>query len=296
MSFVCRSAWSTDLVRLVNLAEQCQAEPELTCAYLSHEPSAITAELVRIHGTDDWTTVTWVALDDARRLMGWIAAETDLSMGRIWWFGPFIAEPMSLLTDSVLDALFRTAHSSLGGFAEHEMAFDESSSVLSRFAERNGFFREESSASLRTSNLDVFVPDTSVRIEPVVGPVPELIELHDRLFPNTHSPGVELFDRYDDRHVRLVAHVGSDLVGYVATEIQHDGSLYVDFIGVHEDWRQQGIGRSLLATAMRQGAAPGRNAHLTVRSSNKSAQRLCSSLGFAQESVIVPYRRGFTLP
>lgn len=295
MSFVIRSAWSTDLVRLVNLAETCQAEPELSCAYLNDDAPGITSELVKINGTDDWTTVTWVALDDARRLMGWIAAEADLALGRIWWFGPFVSEPMSLLTDSVLDGLFRTAHAALGGFAEHEMAFYEDAPLLERFAERNGFAVEEKSALLRTSILDVRVPDSRVRVEPVVDPTPELIALHDDLFPQTHSPGHHLFGRVDERHDRFAAYVDDELVGYVATEIQHSTSLYIDYIGVHVDWRQQGIARSLLTAAMRHRHSEVLHAHLTVRDGNVAANRLYASVGFEPDRVIVPYRRGFTL-
>jgi hypothetical protein len=37
------------------------------------------------------------------------------------------------------------------------------------------------------------------------------------------------------------------------------------------------------------------HAHLTVRLGNVAARRLCGSLGFTEERVLVPMRRGFTL-
>jgi ribosomal protein S18 acetylase RimI-like enzyme len=37
------------------------------------------------------------------------------------------------------------------------------------------------------------------------------------------------------------------------------------------------------------------HAHLTVRSANDAARRLYASLGFTEERVLVPMRRGFTL-
>ncbi len=64
MSFAVRQAWESDLARLLELAVECQADPNRHCAYLSAEATPISAELEEIDGTDDWTTVTWVALDD----------------------------------------------------------------------------------------------------------------------------------------------------------------------------------------------------------------------------------------
>ena len=85
-------------------------------------------------------------------------------------------------------------------------------------------------------------------------------------------------------------------VGYVAVEVQPDGSGYVDYLGVAAQARGAGLGRVLVAGALRGLAARGvTRVHLTVRVDNATARALYASLGFVEERVAVPYRRGFDL-
>ena len=304
MSFTVRSAWSSDLDALVGLAVDAQRDPRRGCAYLSADGPAIEEELTGIDGAEDWTDVTWVALDDARRVIGWIAAERDAEMGRIWWFGPFVAGAASLsetLADPVLDALFGAARPAAEGHDEEELVGDVRSDLLARFAERQGFAAQEASVSLRVEVLDPADPAPGEGIERLTeassatDAVTEAAALHDRLFPGTHTDGRHLFGEIGVKHDRFVARRAGVVVGYVATEVHADRSLYVDYVGVDAEHRGGGIGRSLVAAALRARAGSVTHAHLTVRASNASARRLYESLGFVEDVVLVPYRRGFTL-
>ena len=296
MSFAVRQAWHADLERLVELAVGCQGDPNRSCHYLSSDIAALRTELREIEGVDSWTTATWVALDDARDVIGWIAAESDRQMGRIWWFGPFVADADLPLADAIADGLFGAGRRSLAQFPEHELAIDARSSWLQRFAERNGFEAEEGSVVLRLSDLHIEVPGSSVRIEAAAESIDaEVVALHDAIFPGTHSTGAQLFGLTGGRHDRFVARHEGDVVGYVATEVQHDGSLYIDYVGVSDASRGQGIGRALVGTAIRARADEATHAHLTVRVSNAAARELYASLGFVEELVLVPHRLGFTL-
>lgn len=296
MSFAVRQAWHADLERLVELAVGCQGDPNRSCHYLSSDIAALRTELREIEGVDSWTTATWVALNDARDVIGWIAAESDRQMGRVWWFGPFVADADLPLSDAIADGLFGAGRRSLAQFPEHELAIDARSSWLQRFAERNGFEAEEGSVVLRLSDLHIEVPGSSVRIEAAAESIDaEVVALHDAIFPGTHSTGAHLFGLTGGRHDRFVARHEGDVVGYVATEVQHDGSLYIDYVGVSDASRGQGIGRALVGTAIRARADEATHAHLTVRVSNAAARELYASLGFVEELVLVPHRLGFTL-
>ncbi len=189
-------------------------------------------------------------------------------------------------------------------YGEHELAIDARSTLLPAFAGRHGFVAQEGSIALHLADLDLVLEIPSplpARFREVAAGTAcsnltkGAIELHDRLFPGTHSPGSYLFGQVDERHDRFVADREGTVVGYVATELQHDGSLYVDYLGVDETSRGQGIGRALVATAVRARASEVSHAHLTVRASNTSARRIYASLGFVEERAIVPYRLGFTL-
>lgn len=217
-------------------------------------------------------------------------------MGRVWWFGPFAADADLPLADAIADGLFGAGRRSLAQFPEHELAIGARSSWLQRFAERNGFQADEGFVVLRLSDLHIEVPGSSVRIEAAAESIDsEVVALHDAIFPGTHSTGAHLFGLAGGRHDRFVARHGGDVVGYVATEVQHDGLLYIDYLGVSDASRGQGIGRALVGTAIGARADEATHAHLTVRVSNTAARELYASLGFAEELVLVPYRLGFTL-
>jgi ribosomal protein S18 acetylase RimI-like enzyme len=121
--------------------------------------------------------------------------------------------------------------------------------------------------------------------------------LHDALFPNTHTTGAALVATRDPAKRRLVVELEGEVVGYVAVERQADGGGYIDFLGVDPAHRRRGIGAGLVRAGV---AALGElrcdHFELTVREANTGARALYSSLGFVEERVIVPFRRGFTLP
>ncbi len=294
MSFAVRRAWDEDLDRLVELAVECQADPARSCPYLSSDADAVRSEVLEIEGPIHWTDATWVALDDERGIIGWVAAEYDAEMCRVWWFGPFVAGVVSELTDAVLDAPVRRRQTRwLGDFDQHELAADEVGPAPLDLPSAHGFVAAEGSAALRLADLDVAVPAVDAAIEPAGSKDEAAVELHDEIFPATHATGEYLFGLVEDRHDRFVARAGGELVGYVATELQHDGSLYVDYLGVVE-CRTATRGSAAASVAARH-TSPSRcrfYAHLTVRVSNEAARRLYASLGFVEDVVLVPLPNG----
>lgn len=301
MSITIRTAWPQDLDRIAQFAARCQADARWYCAQLGDDVPSITAD---VGAVDDWPNATHVALDDERELIGWLLAETDEEMGRLWWWGPFVDGGDPEVDDEVADVLFRTADRARSGFDEQEFAADESSEAMARFAVRHGFTADRSSVILRTASdrMSSIEPRPVVERAVVIDAVDDaavaaVAELHDRLFPQTHTSGRALLEATDEARVRLVARTGGQVIGYVATEQQSDGSLYIDFLGVEPTARNAGVGRSLIQHALQRGAAAGAPyVHLNVRAENLAARALYSSLGFVEERVAVPYRRGFSLP
>lgn len=296
---VTRPARADDLDAVVALAVDAQSDAQRRCPYLSDDAASIAADVIGVEAPDGgpWHHAAAIAESDDGRPVGWLLAESDPAMGRIWWWGPLVAGHDRLdgdLRASVADRLFGTLSSALTGFDQHELAVDAESALLAAFAERHGFRREEASVALRTESLSAgswpSAPDVVAASE---ADRAALASLHDRLFAGSHTPGARLLD--GDSTV-LVVRDGGDLAGYVVTELQHDGSLYVDYVGVAETSRHRGLGGSLVTTAVAAGARAGAgHAHLTVRAGNGTARRLYGRLGFVEDRIIVPYRRGFGL-
>lgn len=287
------------------LAVEAQADPERFCAYLGEDVESVSTDIAAVAGPDggDWTKAAWVALDDHRGVIGWLLADTDPDMGRVWWWGPIVADTTRLLIelrDGTIDQLFSAGSTQLGAFTEHEFAPDDRSTMMRSFAGRHGFVAEEPSAMLRT---EPFASATWAGDRDVVAMAEQhhrsVSELHDELFPGTHTQGAKLVESGDD--VRLVIErrgdpSGQQVDGYIAIEAQSDGSLYIDFLGVADDQRGLGLGRRLVSEAMRLGAQDGAtHAHLTVRAGNVAARRLYSSIGFVEVSLLLPLRRGFSV-
>lgn len=264
------------------LASRLQAVDESHIGYLGTDPDSIATDIA---GVDRWIERTAVAEEDGR-MLGWLLGEKDDEMGRVWWWGPFCLDSRS----DVADDLYRLAGEAVAA-SEEELAPDERNRWVAECAGRWGFRSETASAVLRYTG-PLFGEDPAVV---PVGPshAAEVAALHDRLFPGTHTPGSQLLE---SDHLRLVRVVDGVVVGYVAAEVQSDRSGYIDYLGVDLEFRGQGIGRALVKTAADRIRELGADSiNLTVRETNGAARSLYASLGFVEERVIRPYRKGFTL-
>lgn len=191
--------------------------------------------------------------------------------------------------EAIADEMYRLLRVVVAADTE-ELAPDDRNSWVAACAARWGFRGEEASAVLRYTGSG-FGEGAGM---PLAGRHAARVEaLHDRLFPGTHTPGRMLVQSTEPR---LVCLDGEEVVGYVAAEIQSDGSGYIDFLGVHPDHRRRGIGRALVqASADRLLDLGASSVNLTVRESNAAARALYGSLGFTEERVIRPFRKGFSL-
>ena len=282
-----RPAVESDRAHLAALAAPLQRRPDRHVVYLGTDPDTIAAEM--IEEDDDWTTASVVAERDGS-LVGWLMGSIDPDMGRVWWFGPFVdASDWSGLADELFAAAYERLPSAIH---EHEMAVDERFTELIEWAPSHGFAAETGSVVL-TLDRPLASPELTTR-PTTADDVATVGALHDELFPGTHTTGARLVAGNDDTHVRLVAEHDGVAIGYVAVERQPDGSGYVDFVGVAPAWRGRGIGGELIRAGVAT-LGPCDGIHLTVRADNAAARALYARLGFTEERVVVPLRRGFSL-
>lgn len=280
-----RYASPPDLEAMARCAETLQAKGTTHIGYLGSDASSITADVA---GVDRWSERTAVA-EASGQIVGWLTAEVDTEMGRVWWWGPFCEDRPD--RDTVADDMYHTVRARLDA-EEEELAPDDRNSWVAGCAIRWGFRGEEASAVLRYTGPGFGNAPGNVGL--VEDPhAPAVVDLHDALFPGTHAPGRMLVRSTEPR---LVYVEGDEVVGYVAAEMQSDGSGYIDYLGVRSDHRGRGVGRVLVQAATdRLNELGATSVNLTVRESNVAARALYDSLGFTTERVIRPYRKGFSL-
>lgn len=260
-----------------------QTEPSRHVTYVGVEPDTLSEEFAR---AEAWMDRLLVALN-GDEIEGVLLADIDRDMRRVWWLGPWADR------EEVAVALLSAARERFGAlFDEEELAPDGRNEMLRSAAGRLGFHEETAAAVL--SKFDVEA-DGGTSTQPLTVDRAEAVaELHDSIFVGTHTPGSKLIAAEDTR-IRT-AQVAGAMVGYIAYEVQVDGTGYIDYLGVRPDVRRRGLGRALVDDACRDLASAGvRAVHLTVRVDASGAIDLYRSLGFIQERVIVPYRHGFSL-
>ena len=279
-----RHATEADLDAIVRLVDGEQVQPNRHIAYLGSDTESIRIDIVAI---EDWPAHTVVSAGASGSIDGCLLAEVDADMGRCWWWGPFVdADDWA----GTADALY-TAAPEGGVTPEQELAPDDRNLMTAEFALRHGFHQETASAVLTYTGPNFGSGDGAVR--PAAEWKDEVAALHDLLFPGTHTTGRALVGSDD---IRLVFVESEAFGGYVAAEVNSDGSGYIDFLGVVPDTRGRGIGRRLVMAAvdaLRERGAT--SVDLTVREDNHAARRLYASLDFTEERLVRPYRKGFTL-
>ncbi len=276
------------LPALAATAEAAQRDPERFVAFFGEDRATIEAEIGRV---ERWSEATHVAAR-GDRVVGWIMAESEAELDRVWWWGPVVAagEPWS----AVADALYGVARAALDDrYDEEELAADARSAPFAAFAARHGFRADPASAVLRAEIVDTEPDPRVTALAPA--DADHVAAMHDALFPGRHTTGRRLVAAPDG--LRLVLREGGRAIGYVAVELEPDGAGYIDFLGVDPGNRGRGVGSALVTSAL---SALGRRgvtvADLTVRVDNVAARGLYRRLGFEELRAVRPYRKGFSLP
>jgi len=117
----------------------------------------------------------------------------------------------------------------------------------------------------------------------------EVIAIEKNSFPTPWSRYSFYGELLNDFAFYIVAICGDKVVGYAGMWLIID-EAHITNVAVHPDYRQRGIGRSLMQELENQAVTLGaKSMTLEVRPSNNIAQCLYSSLGYFQEG----RRRGY---
>lgn len=281
-----RPAEPRDLPALARVAAEHQVDPARHNAYLPLEAEAIAID---VEGVEDWPSVTAVAAD-GDVIVGWLLAELDNDMGRVWWWGPFAPEAE---WDRVADALYDHLFAVLpDGTDEEEACGDLRADAITGWALRHGMEQGPGSALLRLESRPDGVVDAGIR--PLDDRAAETVKtLHAEFFAAAHlTPDAVVASD----EPRLVIERDGRIVGYVAYEMQSDGSGYIDFLAVAADRQGEGLGGLLVHAASQELFDAGATfVHLSVREENVAARRLYARVGFDEERVALPFRKGFSI-
>ncbi|MFK8022592.1 MAG: GNAT family N-acetyltransferase [Ilumatobacter sp.] len=275
---------------LAAVAAPLQARPDRFQAYFGDDAAEITAEIEKV---PEWRTHTVVAFEgDA--LIGWLIAEHDAEIGRVWWWGPVVAAEhhWSTVAETLLDDAIERLD---GRFEQFEFAVDGRHVDAIELAQRRGHRRDIGSVLLELTLSDVQRPVASAVVdiaELADADADAVARLHDALFPDSHLTGRQLVAEHDG--LVLVARLDERPLGYLRAEVQPGGDGYLDFVGVDAEHRSRGIGRALVDHAVTELASSGADrVSLTVREDNASARALYARLGFDGDRILVPLRLGF---
>jgi ribosomal protein S18 acetylase RimI-like enzyme len=229
---------------------------------------------------------------DGEQLIGAVGVEADVELGRAWLYGPFVDHPH---WDVIADQLYVTVQEAIpAGVYEHELFCDTRNSNCVSFATRHHFPSHGESAILTFSRdrLTVVPHTTAPELEAASFEAFQI--LHSRLFPRTYFSAQQIIDKRNEYAKVFVATSGELFQGYIFVKVDFAiGEGYIDYIGVTEECRQQGIGKSLLAAALHwMFSFPEiQQTSLTVAATNQAALKLYAALGFEQEHMMRVFRK-----
>lgn len=259
-----------------------QQDPTSACAYLGTEPEGIRRDL---EGLDQhWLETVRASVSTDGRIVGAAIIEWDEEMDRSWVYGPWV-DKGSWHTESPALLTAVTAQAPVGG---HEMYADVAHEDLAWLAARSGWRSGEANFEYaRTSRVPTAPRDPEIR--PATSADEAAIqELHDHEFPGTYARTSELIDP-DGRYSTLVIAPEGRVLGYVASQLHDESTVYLDFLAVRPEARRTGAGTRLINGA--QNASGRERVALTVDENRPEAREFYAATDFRLGAVTRPYRQ-----
>jgi ribosomal protein S18 acetylase RimI-like enzyme len=259
-------------------------------SYFGETEAEITADFTAIQPPEGYS---FIAVSEDGQLCGLFGVEVDTELGRCWLLGPLVDHED---WEAVAGTLYDLIQAELPGeIVDQEMYFGKRNNRVQEFAIKQGFTNHGEGAVLTldlsrreripTSNVSDFQEKFTT----------DFIALHAILFPNTYYSADQLIKLTEnpDKHL-FVCIKNEKLVGYVFIQTRqafNDG--YIDFLGVDEAIRRQGVGRQLVNEALNwvQTIPFVEKVTLTVNTDNVSGMQMYAGLGFQTESVSQSFRK-----
>lgn len=280
-----RLAVPTDFPTLAAFIETHNQTPSTHCIQSSTGEGAenLRAEIEKLHTAGE---MVYVLAEEASQLLGVLGCEYAVGERRGWVRGPLIATPAEpgpeafpALAGRLFDAMNHALPPEIG--------------ILDTFLnvenQRGQAFYESLGFWVR-SRHHVYVAPRPAQPKPprrMCDPMnPEQLNtvqtLHNTVFPGIRT-GEDVLQGLDDDHRVWVYAPEGEVLGYVFAVIEPwaEGG-YVEFLGVREDARGQGVGAALLATALHwcfaERGVP--EVGLTVEDGNVNARSMYERAGF----------------
>lgn len=271
-----------------------QADPAHHIAYFGLTEAEISAAMVEFEPQDGQRVLLAIENDV---IVGLLGMDSSTEVKRAWLHGPLIAAGD---WDATADALYIetiTRNIIPPSMVEHELFVDAANTRVRSFAGRQGFRTLTLEASLRLGRETFvgagFVADESIS-ELTTEQHTAFAHLHEVTFPNPYFSSREIIDNMGERDKVFVATQAGEVVGYIYAKIEPEATNgYIDFLGVAEAARRQGIGKRLIAHAVRWLFTFPEidEVTLTVNGQNAGAVALYTGLGFEHLRSMQGYRK-----
>ena len=298
-----RTATPADREAVIALVARLQREPAHRIAFHGETATEVAEELAEIE--PGWPACAVVATDRNGRLRGVLSVEVDPGQGRAYLYGPFVDVPANHpaagnLWQATADAMLAGAHRLLPpGVRTLELFGHRDNRLLADFACRHDIAPHVTTrcftltaAPLRSLLVRHSPDDRVVPLPPDPATRAAVAALHDRCFPGAPTNGAHLVA--GDRHTVVVLVGERGLLGYAGGYTQAQ-EYYVDVVGVTEDARSCGVGRSLVRRLLGELAARDGvrdRAAALIRAGNDPSERMFVKLGFELGEELVSYRGG----
>lgn len=282
-----------DLDAVVAFVVRLQANPTQMIAYFGSEPDDIRHSL---HDFEPhWSQATQLVYED-ERLVGLLGVDASEIHEKAWLHGPLVESQDWAAT---ADQLYAAAQKTMPDYVrEHELFVDVANVNIAAFAARHGFIPGTPEANLRIGRgqLQQLSPESIDELSYTDHGA--FIVMHDQIFPHTYYTGGEILGLRRERNKVFVIHMGDTLVGYIFAKVEPGATNgYIDFVGVAESVRRQGIGRRLVSAATRWlfTFPEVGEVTLTVNATNAAAIALYQQLGFEHHQTLQVFRKKWEL-
>jgi ribosomal protein S18 acetylase RimI-like enzyme len=302
-----RTASSADLGAVIALVARLQREPAHQIGFHGETEDEIAEELAAL--TPDWAGGAVLAADRNGRVRGVLSVEVEGR--RAYLYGPFVDVPANHpaaghVWQATADAMLTHARGlpRLAGVRTLELFGHRDNRLLADFAARHGApvrmttrCHTLTAAPLRSLLVKGPGQDDRTRVLPDDPQVRAAVAgLHDRCFPDAPTSGADLLA--STRHTVVVLLGERGLLGYAAGYTQAE-EYYVDLVGVAEDARSCGVGRTLVRRLLAELAARDGvrdRAAAMIRDGNEASERMFTKLGFEPGAELVNYQADLTAP
>jgi ribosomal protein S18 acetylase RimI-like enzyme len=297
-----RTATPVDLDSVIALIARLQQDPAHRIAFHGETAREVAEELAEVEPS--WPGCAVVAVDQGGRLRGTLTVEIDPGQRRAYLYGPYVDVPANhpaagTLWQATADAMLARVHElpAFAGVRTIELFGHRQNRLLADFASRHTATARTTTrcftltaAPLRSLLVRHSPDDRVVPLPPDPAVRAAVARLHDRCFPGAPTTGAQLVS--GDRHTVVVLMGEHGLLGYAGGYTQAE-EYYVDVVGVSEDARSCGVGRSLVRRLLGELAARDGvrdRAAALIRAGNDPSERMFTKLGFVLSQELVNYQ------